>query len=312
MEKVVLQTYNSETHERKREIFDKFPIAIGRSFTNDLILSDPYVSEKHVLVTCEDDVIRVEDLGSENGLFLNGDVETRHKAVIVSGESFLLGKTQVHLFLESHPVAVTKKLRQIKGVTKILLKQSKSLLLLLLLSNILISLYSTFVTTINELTFTKLIGPILFVFFCGLGGASFWAFIGHLNKKKIRFIAHLNVFLAAFVLLVAAEFITSFIAFQFNSNVLYMLLSCLVTLVVIFTVFNYNLFFATSLSFKNRMRITSAVVASIACLMVLGSVAAHDSFKGKISYYSTIFPSNFKLIPSNDVTSFVSKSEHIF
>ena len=48
------------------------PIRVGRAFDNDLVLDDPRVSRRHALLRRVDDGFRVEDLGSTNGVFLNG------------------------------------------------------------------------------------------------------------------------------------------------------------------------------------------------------------------------------------------------
>lgn len=47
-------------------------VRIGRSDENDIVLRIPFISAKHFLLKSEDGTIRVEDLGSTNGLFLNG------------------------------------------------------------------------------------------------------------------------------------------------------------------------------------------------------------------------------------------------
>jgi hypothetical protein len=45
---------------------------IGRASNNDLVLADPRVSSRHAVVWVEGDRVRVEDLGSRNGTFVNG------------------------------------------------------------------------------------------------------------------------------------------------------------------------------------------------------------------------------------------------
>ncbi len=47
-------------------------IKIGRSDENDIVLKIPFISARHFSLKSEDGIIRVEDLGSTNGLFLNG------------------------------------------------------------------------------------------------------------------------------------------------------------------------------------------------------------------------------------------------
>lgn len=53
-------------------------IVVGRGNDCDLALSDADVSREHVALVCDADGIRVEDLGSKNGMTVNGRA-TRHR-----------------------------------------------------------------------------------------------------------------------------------------------------------------------------------------------------------------------------------------
>ena len=46
---------------------------VGRSSAADLALADPFLSRQHARLTIQDDVLSVEDLGSRNGTFVNGE-----------------------------------------------------------------------------------------------------------------------------------------------------------------------------------------------------------------------------------------------
>ncbi len=64
--------YRIEGEEHRFELKEG-KISIGRMEGNDLIIFDPTVSRKHAEVEKTDIGFRVKDLGSRNGLFLNGD-----------------------------------------------------------------------------------------------------------------------------------------------------------------------------------------------------------------------------------------------
>lgn len=46
-------------------------LSIGRSSDNDLILRDPFVSKKHLIITKDEDQYFIEDTGSSNGTYVN-------------------------------------------------------------------------------------------------------------------------------------------------------------------------------------------------------------------------------------------------
>ncbi len=47
-------------------------VVVGRAVTSDVPIYDPTISRKHAEVALADGGVRVKDLGSSNGTFLNG------------------------------------------------------------------------------------------------------------------------------------------------------------------------------------------------------------------------------------------------
>jgi pSer/pThr/pTyr-binding forkhead associated (FHA) protein len=58
---------------RKNILIDKNPFVIGRTADCDLMLDRAGISKRHAQITTDGDQFFVEDLGSKNGTFLNGD-----------------------------------------------------------------------------------------------------------------------------------------------------------------------------------------------------------------------------------------------
>jgi len=51
----------------------QFPVALGREASNDITLSDHSVSRRHARLVLDGEMVQVEDLGSSNGTFVNGN-----------------------------------------------------------------------------------------------------------------------------------------------------------------------------------------------------------------------------------------------
>lgn len=67
-------------------------LTIGRSAGNDLVLADPEVSRRHVRVVRRADGFAVEDIGSTNGTFVNGQ-RISHLTMLQDGDTIDLGDT---------------------------------------------------------------------------------------------------------------------------------------------------------------------------------------------------------------------------
>ena len=69
----------------------KSEIAIGRDPSNDIVINEAEVSRKHARLLFEDEVYVLEDLGSTNGTFVNGQ-RLMDPQELQSGDMILLGE----------------------------------------------------------------------------------------------------------------------------------------------------------------------------------------------------------------------------
>ncbi|MEK9629566.1 MAG: FHA domain-containing protein [Nitrospinota bacterium] len=89
--------------------FENGRFTIGRSYANDIILNDMYVSGEHVSISNSNGNIYITDLTSENGTEIEGGTILKSQsAKIGSGEEVCIGKTRFKVFLPDHPVHPAK------------------------------------------------------------------------------------------------------------------------------------------------------------------------------------------------------------
>ncbi len=74
---------------------EKQEILLGRDLANDIAISDPEVSRRHARFLMQEDNVIIEDLGSTNGTFLNGQriaspQQLRAGDVITLGENIVV------------------------------------------------------------------------------------------------------------------------------------------------------------------------------------------------------------------------------
>ena len=88
-----------ESGSTEKRVFPFYQrLTIGRHSSNDITLADRMVSKQHAVVGRVKGHIVVKDLGSRNGIFVNG--ERVGKAVLVSGDRVKIGSAVLRFFRE--------------------------------------------------------------------------------------------------------------------------------------------------------------------------------------------------------------------
>ena len=78
---------------------DKEKFIIGRASENDVVLNDVSVSRKHAQINVNDDKFEILDLGSKNGVYLNG--EKIDRSVFNPGDEVAIGDSILKILGDS-------------------------------------------------------------------------------------------------------------------------------------------------------------------------------------------------------------------
>ena len=83
------------------ELREDTPLVVGRAPTSDVPLVDPTISRRHARLECADGAVRVSDLESSNGTFVNG--ERVEHALATPGDTITFGKVTFRLDASDTP-----------------------------------------------------------------------------------------------------------------------------------------------------------------------------------------------------------------
>lgn len=87
-----------------------FPATVGRAFDNDVVLSDPYVSARHLSIEPDGNGWSVRETGNENGLSLHGHNVTGGRVLVTSGDTVRIGHTELRFYAPDHAVGAAQRL----------------------------------------------------------------------------------------------------------------------------------------------------------------------------------------------------------
>lgn len=75
-------------------LLDSSPVTIGRGLDNEIVLGDTFASARHARLDPRQDGVWIEDLGSTNGTFVNGD-QLRAPRRLDPGDRIRIGETEL-------------------------------------------------------------------------------------------------------------------------------------------------------------------------------------------------------------------------
>lgn len=90
-------------------------IIVGRSSELDMVLVEDMVSRRHARIECGDEQIVIEDLGSTNGTFVNG--EKIKRATLKEGDRVLIG-TSILKVVSTEPGAPVPRRQEMQSVAQ--------------------------------------------------------------------------------------------------------------------------------------------------------------------------------------------------
>src|ERR1700736_448008 len=91
-------------------------IVVGRSSDLDMVLVEDMVSRKHARIAMQNDQIWIEDLGSTNGTFVNG--EKIKRARLKEGDRVLIGTSILKLIAGDAPRDASDAKRELESVAQ--------------------------------------------------------------------------------------------------------------------------------------------------------------------------------------------------
>lgn len=188
---IVIEILDRFGKVKERHKVQKFPVRVGRSYRNDIILDDQYVSPEHIEILLDGDGhILVNDLKSENGVYTLHPIK-RHDVIQVEENLRLrLGHTDIRLRSENYPAKETfidhGKPSQVHFMmTNILLLP----VVFMLLAGILAM--DQYVQTVKEISFNQILSAILPVLIIVAVWCFIWSVVSKIVTHSFYFSYHI-------------------------------------------------------------------------------------------------------------------------
>lgn len=247
---------------KERHKAEKFPLRIGRSYKNDIIIDDNYVSPEHVeLMLDGDGHIMATDLHSDNGMFTLHPL-VRHDIITLEDDQRIrIGHTDIRIRSEDFEVKETYFDHGKPSEWHLLMTNALFLPLIWgMTAGILLA--NQYFSTTHEVHFNQLLGGVLPVFILVAIWTFIWSIVSKVITHKFYFAYHgifVGLLLSGFYFI---ELAFEYLEFIYPISGLADLLTIFSDLLFVFILFYGHLRQSTHFN-RKKTRITSAITTSI-------------------------------------------------
>lgn len=300
---IVVEVISRSKKVLRREKVKGQSITIGRAYDNDIILTEPHVSEHHAkLEQAEDGRWFIHDLNSTNGIL----DELRNKLVgdevVHSGDIFSIGKVSIRVLQPDHPVESTLKLSGLENVLYPLTNPMYAVMTALLFIG------TFFVVSYQEIPaeikYNNLIRSVVGAFIVASLWPLFCSLLARLFKHEVRLSSQLAVCYSFFIVFLAGDFLLDILRFNTSASGALGLFTYFWYAAVFFTMLWLNFYLAIHQSHTKRSFIVGGLTCILISLFWLAKSPRTD-FNPRPQYDSTMLP------PSWQVASPVSTEEYL-
>ena len=297
-----LEILDSRHHVRDRIRVDSFPVVIGRSFTSDVILDDPYVCPSHAQVTqAEDGGFSVEDLGSVNGLFKPRAGKPLPAFRLKPGDSFRIGRTTIRFCTPAQEVAETLT----EGGAGLLgLVFNPALAVFTIVLGSIVFTGGIYLSSYNDLSGAEFLFGMIAVLMLFTVWAGLWSFGTRLVSSQFRFIQHLVWAIGIGAIMFMIDGGLGYVGFILSTDLVGWIIFTPLLFLLSWLFFYGHLSLASNLTRKVKHITTGVIIGIFLTLGGLTAYATHSEFSDRIIFDSTLRQVSARMVRAQPAESF--------
>jgi hypothetical protein len=277
-------------------------IFVGRAYTNEVVVDDPYVAPRHLrIVRNEAGALVAEDLGSANGLFSDPGSERVTRLVLDGDRPIRIGNTYLRIRDANHAIAPERVSAAPARIVPVLIALGAAILAIMALS--------LWLNETSEPKPSRYLYPLLIVTLAALGWTAAWATLSRVFSGAARFERNLQIALAGLLAFVLCKEAIEVLVFAFSWRPLatyrYGGMWCLVAVICFYHLREIG---------GSRLRLKGGIVAALAAAAITMQTLTQFEMRsdfGQQNYVRRLMPPALRLSPLESETVFFTGVERL-
>ena len=284
-------------------------ITIGRAYSSDVRVDDPYVCAEHLQVHQDPDgQIWIEDSTSINGTKINGKIA--NSGQVSENDVLTLGRTRIRIFNTARTIPATLMLSKLEEKLEWL--SNPKICLTLFFGLCLLMSGGYYLSSINEFklpAFFKFAATAIIAF-------SVWPFmfalLSKINKKEARIISQFSLLWLTLIVVEIWGHVETLLAGNMGSVSTLSAVSLTSKILVFFAILWLSLFIGFHQSPRSRNRIAFSITAMVLLAMLMPRMFSKDDFNPRPQYNARVLPPFLIFNSSQSTERFIEQSDGLF
>ena len=285
-------------------------VNIGRSYSNDIILSDPHICPTHLSILFDGEHWIIRDNDSINGTYLEDDNKSADHHIIRSGDVFSIGKSLIRIVFPNHPVAESIKLSPYESLIDF--TRNPAILLTSIFIFACVAGYVFYLNDPKDVSLSKYLVPAIGTSLLFAIWPSAVALISHLSKHEARVMSQLGVSFAFFNLMWISDVIESIVDFNLSGNWSITPIITLIPIGLAYCLFWLNCYIGFHMSARRRVVIATSLTTLLFGGSFLIQYTNKPEFNIRPQYNATLMTPVFAITTGTSIEDFVADSERLF
>ncbi len=303
-----IEILDAKSRVTERYAVNTLPVTIGRAYSNQIILDDPFVSPEHLhMVAADGGRLRVDDLNSVNGLHAAPGGNRVASLAVISGAPFQIGHTILRYVEISTPVAPAA-LDAGEDAARLAPWILGPVSLLVLVSALLLESY---VESYERFNLARSFSESLTTLSIVVTWAGLWSLLSRVLLSRFYFAEHFTLACAAILVSLVFNISAEWTEFLFPSIPGLWTASVFGSAVLIAALVFGHLGWASSMLWRSRFWAALAVSGVIMGAGVVAEYAGRDAFSTVMDYSAVIKPLESRFVSSVSIDEFLGHTDNL-
>lgn len=285
---------------------DSLPLKVGRAYSNDIVVDDPYVCPLHLAIELnERGKLIARDLESVNGLYANNDDKRVASLVLESGSEFRIGHTRMRYRSLDQPLAPT--LVDQPNETGFLVSPyfaaGMGIVVFVLLC---LEAYSN---ATERLSIAKVVSEPLTTVSTLLVWAGLWSLASRIVVSRLHFFEHVAIASGAIICFVTLSVSAEWLEFLFPVIPALWFAALFGTGLILAGLVYNHLRFASVMRRRSRLWTALAVSVAVVGVSVISDYAGRSKFSNVMEFTGIVKPIDAALVPAISIDRFIENNQ---